>query len=247
MEEPIRWEPLGGGVGVYRSPAAGFTTDALLLAWFSQPGPKEACADLGTGCGVIPLLWKSRGANGPIIAVELDPEAAALAERSIRRCGFSGAIDLRRGDLREYRLLLPHQGLDRAACNPPYYAPAAGPTGQGHREMARHGGTLSLEDLAAAARFTLRDGGRLCLCLPAGRLAEAMALFRREGLEPKRLRLVQAGPKKDPYLCLLECRKAGRTGLAVERTLLLHGEDGRPTPELLAAYGEYVVTREGDG
>lgn len=239
MDEKIRWEPLGGGAGVYLAPDCRFTTDALLLAGFSQPGTRETCADLGTGCGVIPVLWRSRGALGPVLAVEIHPEAAALAERSVKRCGFEGEITVLRGDARDYKALLPHQALDRLACNPPYYPLGRGLPGEGARKTARHGETLTLEDLAAAGKYALKDGGRLCLCLPAERLAEALSLFRGAGLEPKRLRLAQSAPEKEPYLFLLECRKAGKTGLTVERTLLLNDGAGKPTAELLEIYGEY--------
>ncbi len=234
-EASPRWEPLGHGVGVYLTPANAFTTDALLLAAFSQPGPWEAAADLGTGSGVIPLLWAGRGAKGPLLALELDPDLAALAARSAGESGCADVVTVRRGDVREYRTCLPHQALDRLASNPPYFAPGTGEPGA----PARHGETFSLEDLAAAARWSLKDGGKLDLCLPAFRLGEAMHVLRAAGLEPKRLRLVSATPEKEPYLFLLECRKAGGTGLLVQRPLLLNGPEGRPTSELLEIYGEY--------
>lgn len=121
-----RWEPLGGGAGVYRTPGSAFTTDALLLAAFSQPGPKKAAADLGTGSGVIPILWAVRGAGGPLLAVELDPDLAALAARAAEESGVSPRLTVRQGDVRAFREILPHQALDRIACNPPYFPPAPG-------------------------------------------------------------------------------------------------------------------------
>ena len=49
------WEPLTGGARVLVSREHTFGTDAVLLADFSAPRPGELWADLGTGCGVIPL------------------------------------------------------------------------------------------------------------------------------------------------------------------------------------------------
>lgn len=239
MEES-RWERLGNGVNMLVDQEYGFTMDTLLLADFSLPGKGEACADLGTGCGVIPLLWAARSSPRSVLGVELRQKAARLAQRSVEENGFSGLVRILCGDLREYKAILPHQGLDRIACNPPYYPLGAGPEGkgEGHR-IARQEETFTLKDLRNAARYSLRFGGRLCLCLPAFRLGEAVSLFREGNLEPKRLRLVQSRREKAPYLFLLECLRGGKSGLEVLPTLVAEEAPGVPTRELMEIYGEY--------
>ena len=233
------WEPLSRRGRVLVSREHGFSTDTLLLADFSLPLRGEACADLGTGCGVIPLLWKLRGKPGPVWGVELQEDGARQAEVSVRENGFSREITILQGDVRDIRSLFSHQSLDLVSCNPPYQAAGTGLPGTREAlHTARHGDTLSLGDLARAARYVLRQGGKLCLCLRTGRLAEALALFREESLEPKRLRLVQQRAGKAPYLFLLECRSGGRSGMTVEPTLLLE-EGGAPSAELEAIYGDY--------
>ena len=81
-EKKQAWEPLGGGVEIQVSAAHRFCTDTVLLAHFSLPGPGALCADLGTGCGAIPLLWATRGKPGRIYGVEVQPEAVELARAS---------------------------------------------------------------------------------------------------------------------------------------------------------------------
>lgn len=239
--EQASWEPLAPGCQVLVTREHGFSTDTLLLAAFSQPRRGERCADLGTGCGTIPLLWRARGEPGPILAVELQPQAAEQARRSVERSGYNGHIQVVEGDVRDYKALLPCQGLDRVACNPPYTLPGAGAASPDpQRRAARQGDCFSLEDLAQAARYSLKHRGRLCLCLPVRRLAEALALFSRWDLEPKLLRLVQQRRDKAPYLFLLECRRGGRPGgLEAAPTLLLEEDTGGPTRELLELYGSY--------
>lgn len=239
--EQASWEPLAPGCQVLVTREHGFSTDTLLLAAFSQPRRGERCADLGTGCGTIPLLWRARGEPGPILAVELQPQAAEQARRSVERSGYNGHIQVVEGDVRDYKALLPCQGLDRVACNPPYTLPGAGAASPDpQRRAARQGDCFSLEDLAQAARYSLKHRGRLCLCLPVRRLAEALALFSRFDLEPKLLRLVQQRRDKAPYLFLLECRRGGRPGgLEAAPTLLLEEDTGGPTRELLEIYGSY--------
>ena len=239
--EQASWEPLAPGCQVLVTREHGFSTDTLLLAAFSQPRRGERCADLGTGCGTIPLLWRARGEPGPILAVELQPQAAEQARRSVERSGYEQHIQVVEGDVRDYKALLPCQGLDRVACNPPYTLPGAGAASPDpQRRAARQGDCFSLEDLAQAARYCLKHRGWLCLCLSVRRLAEALALFSRWDLEPKLLRLVQQRRDKAPYLFLLECRRGGRPGgLEAAPTLLLEEDGGGPTRELLEVYGSY--------
>lgn len=237
------WEPLGRELRVLVSAAHRFSTDSLLLADFSLPKPRTHCADLGSGCGVIPLLWAYRAAPASVLALELQPDAARLAAASAGANGLSVRVVC--GDLRDYRVHLPHQGLDLIACNPPYFSPGRGqPPGSESRSLARHGQALPLALLAEAARFALKTGGRLCFCLPARRLTEAMVTMRGWQLEPKRLRLVQARPEKEPYLLLMECRRGGRPGVEVGLPLVIQREDGGPSEEMVRIYGDYL---EGGG
>lgn len=235
------WEPLGRELRVLVSREHRFTTDTLLLADFARPRPGEFCADLGCGCGTIALLWCRRSRPRKVLAVELQREALGLAEASVEENGLNGQISLLPGDLRDCRGLLPHGELDLAACNPPYFPPGTGAASRNpQRCTARHGESLSLEQLAEAAGYGLKYGGRLCICLPSVRLGEAMAVLRCRGLEPKRLRLVQQRPGKAPYLFLLECRRGGRTGLSMEETLAITGGDGTYSQEMRRVYGDYL-------
>lgn len=234
------WEPLGQGMQVLVSTSHGFSTDTLLLADFSLPRPNALCADLGSGCGVIPLLWCHRARPRSVLALELQETALELAKTSIQANGLTGRIAPVLGDIRDYKALLPHQALDLVASNPPYFAPGTGADSQEpQRNSVRHSPTFLLSDLAQAAFYTLRHGGKLCLCLPTARLAEAIALFHAHHLEPKRLRLVQQRPGKAPYLFLLECRKGGKSGLDVQENLILSEETRNYTQEMRRIYGDY--------
>lgn len=243
MEEHLnhtRWEPLWGGAKVLVSPQHGFGTDAVLLADFSRPKKGETWVDLGTGCGVIPLLWRARIPMKNITGVELREQAACQAQRSVEENGFSGEITILHGDARNLPEYFPAGSLDGMACNPPYTAPGAGiPSQSEARRTARQGDSFTLEDLAAAARYGLRFGGKLCVCLRPNRLAEAVEVFHKAGLEPKRLRLVQQRVGKAPFLFLLECRRGGKVGMEVEPVLLLEGENGAPSQEIESIYGDY--------
>lgn len=242
------WEPLSGGSRVLVSREHTFGTDAVLLADFSAPRPGEYWADLGTGCGIIPLWWRVRTRAGRITGVELQEKAAAQARCSVEENGFGDRVEILQGDARELGNLILAGSLDGIACNPPYTAPGTGPAcPDAARRTARQGDSFTLEDLAAVARQALRFGGRLCVCLRPQRLGEAIEVFHSHQLEPKRLRLCQQRVGKAPFLFLLECRRGGKPGMTVEPVLLLEGEDGSPSPELEAIYGDYRDNPEHKG
>ena len=51
------YETINGTLKICVSNEHKFGTDAFLLSDFAQVKRKDKCVDLGTGCGIIPLLW----------------------------------------------------------------------------------------------------------------------------------------------------------------------------------------------
>ena len=99
----IHLEPLGNGVKIYVSESYHFSTDTILLADFSKPKAYKKCADLGTGCGTIPLLWLKGDKSLKIDAVELQQNACKLAEKSVELNGFADNMRIINADLREFQ------------------------------------------------------------------------------------------------------------------------------------------------
>lgn len=233
-----RWETLGPDLRLCVSREHTFGTDALLLSDFAAPRAKEIVCDLGSGCGIIPALWFRQPEQGPekVWALELQPEAVALMERSLKEGGLPPERFIPvQGDLRALPL---QKGIcDLVTCNPPYY-----PTGSGAvstmaaSRTARHEMACTLEEVCKAAADLLHQGGRFCLCHRPERLAEVFRAMQARGLEPKRLRFVQQKPEKPPRLFLLEGRLGGKASLRVEASLYLE-EAGKPSPEMARIYG----------
>lgn len=80
-----------------------YGTDALLLASFVRGGRRARCADLGTGCGVIPLLLLVSGRCGEARGFEVQAEYAALAAENARDNGLDGRFAVVQGDIRQHR------------------------------------------------------------------------------------------------------------------------------------------------
>ena len=209
-------ESLPNGRHVWVDEGCAFGTDALLLAAFAQVKAGERVCDLGTGCGILPLLWDAT-ADG----VECCPETAALARRSIEENGLSHRIRI--VEERWESTTLPAATYDRVVSNPPYFA-AGRQSDHPRRRLARHERADTLHTVVTAAARLLKNGGHFVLCHRPERLAEVFDALRERGLEPKRLQLVQGAAQRAPFLLLCDAVKGGKPSLTVLPTLILEKE-----------------------
>ncbi len=232
------WEPLGKKNKILVSKKHGFTTDTLLLANFAKPNKRDICADFGTGCGTIAVLWDIRYSPKIIYAVELQKEATEQLEQTIDYNKLE-KITLIKDNINNYKSIFKSGSLSHIACNPPYKAIGAGIKNEvDNLRIARHEDELSLDELAKAASYCLKFGGKLFICQRPERLSDAITIFRENGLEPKRLRLVQQRETKAPSLFLLESRRGGNSGIDIMPTLFIE-KDGGLSEEMINIYGNY--------
>ena len=208
------------------------STDCVLLADFVPAGRVRRGIDLGCASGAIALLLLSRTENLHMTGLELQRDAAALAEENMARNGLAARSRILTGDIRRHRELFGSGSFDLAVSNPPYYPLGSGALSPDPGRSAARGETdCSLEELCTAAAWLLRSGGRFCLVYKPERLPELFASLQRQGLEPKRLRLVCHRADSAPSLVLVEARRGGKPGLQVEPCLILQEADGSESAE----------------
>ncbi len=200
-----------------------FSIDAVLISQFATVRPGDVVVDLGTGCGIIPLILLITKPVGHIFGLEIQPGLITQAGRNARLNGFEKRMDVVRGDFRH----LPFASgiADLVVCNPPYRKINSGrinPDPQ--KAIARHEILASLDDLLRAGATLLTKKGRFALVYPAVRLAEVFVRMRRFNLEPKRLRIHY--PDIDAYakLALVEATLGGNPGLEILPPLLGQGD-----------------------
>ena len=232
-------EPLGGGLRLVVSKAHIFSTDSILLAHFSNIRKHDAACDLGTGSGIIPLLW-CKGESGPITAVDIQAKACAQLRKSIALNALQDRIRVVQTDLRQKHPALPWGTFDLVSMNPPYQAAGSGiESTAGSHKIARHETTCTLEDAARAAAQLLRFGGRFCLCHKPERLADILCTLRAQKIEAKRIRFVAQKEGTAPWLVLVEGKRGAKPGLRVEKPLVLQTADGADSAEMAAVFGNY--------
>ena len=208
-----------------------FSIDALLLAHFAEPGPDDRIIDLGSGCGIVPLILIFRKKVKRITGVEIQPSLADLARRNaaLNRC--SSRFQVWEEDLRGVDKRVKREGFAFVLTNPPYRKIGSGRVNP-HTEkaVARHEIKATLEDVVRSAHYLLKDKGRLAMIYPSSRAADLMRGLSKFHLEPKRLQFVHSHEKDEARLVLVEAVKEGHAQVRVLPPFFLYDSSGNYTP-----------------
>ena len=216
-----------------------FSIDAIILGHHIPLKDMDTGVDLGTGCGIIPLILAHRSASARLYGIEIQKDLADLASRNVRMNHMEDRITIVHGDMRDFRSYLEPGVVDVVFSNPPYRKVLSGRINpDSERAVARHEIKGTLSDVVSVAEKLLRPSGRLWVIYPAERVADLLAQMRAFRLEPKGLRLVHSRPNLDAELVLAEGRKQAGPGLKVVPPLIVHKEDGGYTEELKEMIGE---------
>ena len=215
-----------------------FGMDAVLLSGFVRVKEGERVLDLGTGTGIIPILLEAKTRASHLTGLEIQPDSADMAKRSVALNGLSNKIDIVQGDIREAAGIFPAASFDAVTCNPPYMIGRHGLLNeQGPKAIARHEILCTFEDVASQTAKVLAPGGSFFLVHRPFRLAEIMGVLMKYRLEPKRMRLVYPFWDREPNMVLLQAVRGGNPRLKVERPLVIYREPGVYTEEIREIYG----------
>lgn len=229
----FRFEPLGEKLKICVSDEHSFGTDAFLLSDFAKPKKNDVVYDLGTGCGIIPLLWFRTTPPKKIFAVDIQPQAIEQLNITVGENRIGDTLFPVCADLKGIKTTEP---ADIVVCNPPYKAAGAGIISElSAEQIARHETLCDIYDVTAAAARLLKFGGRLCICQRPERLCDVIDAMKKSGIEPKRLRFVQKDSKSAPWLFLIEGKKGSKPFLTVEKPFLIN-EGLEPSEETKKLY-----------
>jgi tRNA1Val (adenine37-N6)-methyltransferase len=200
-----------------------FSIDAILLSEFVTVRPRDVVVDLGTGCGVIPLILLLTRPVGYTVGLEIQEELAEQAARNVLLNGFEEKMGVVLGDIKNPPIA--KKSADVVVCNPPYRQMKSGRINPDQRRaIAKHEIMISLDDILYAARSVLRKKGRLSMIYPSDRLADVFACMRRFNLEPKKIQINYPNMESSAKLALVEATIGGRPGLEIVPPLIGQGK-----------------------
>ena len=210
-----------------------FSIDAVLLAYFADPRSGDKVLDLGTGCGIIPLILAYRQPNIAIYGVEVQAKLAELAVCNVRDNQLEDRITVFCTDMKLLRPAMTAGPVDLVVCNPPFRRRGSGrinPDTQ--RAVARHEIKANLGDIIQTSHRMLRTAGRLVLIYTAERLTDILSRMRTGGVEPKLIRMIHSRQDTEAALILIEGVKGGRPDLKIAPPLIIYDKKNDYTDEV---------------
>ena len=214
-----------------------FSLDAVILGRLAPVSPGDRVLDLGTGCGIIPLILARSTKAREIIGVELQEELADIALRNVSLNGLTGIITIVKEDLNNLPSLYSQKSFDLILSNPPFRKLETGRLNpEGQKAIARHEIAVSLKELLKAAFRLLKPGGKIFLVYPAFRLIDLLFEMRSCNLEPKTIQCVHSRRDGPAKMVLVEGFREGGAELNVKEPLIIYDFEGNYTETLQEIY-----------
>lgn len=214
-----------------------FGIDAVLLTGFARVKDGDTVLDLGTGTGIIPILLEAKTGASHLTGLEIQPESADMAKRSVCYNELEKKIDIVEGDLKNASEIFGRGSFDVVTCNPPYMIGAHGLTGGNEsKTIARHEVLCTFEDVAREVAAVLKPGGMFYLVHRPFRLVELLGTMTKYRLEPKRMKFVHPFVDKEPNMVLIEAKKGARSRVEIEPPLIVYKSPGVYTDEIYDIY-----------
>ncbi len=220
-----------------RQPGAGFRSglDAVFLAAACPAQAGDHVLEAGCGAGAASLCLLARVPDAKLTGVEIDPELAALARENAATNGRVETFESIAADVAAPWPELKAAGLrpdayDHVIANPPFFSesrsrPAKDQANARARAMPEGGLEAWLRFLAATAK----PSGTCTVIHTADALPELLSAFaRRFG----NLQITPLYPKADAPAIRVIIRgiKGSRAPVAITPGVVLHEQDGTPTP-----------------
>lgn len=214
-----------------------FGIDAVILSGFARVKKGETVLDFGTGTGILPLLLEGRTEGKHFTGLEIQPDSAQMAQRSVALNELEQKIDIVTGDIKTASQQFGASVFDVVTCNPPYMNEGGGLQNPSDaKAIARHEILCTLEDVVREAAKVLRPGGRFYMVHRPQRLTDIICLLRQYGLEPKRLRFVHSYVDKAPTMVLIEAGRGSKPMIQVQPPLIIYRAPNEYTDEIYEIY-----------
>ncbi len=212
-------------------------TDACLFGALiaNCPLPTANCLDVGTGTGLLSLMYAQKYPHTIIDAVEIHPAAALQAKQNFEASNWKERLNIINADIKH---LAKEKKYDLIISNPPFFEDDLRSEDE-TKNAAKHDSSLTLQELLNIASERLNRNGTFAVLLPQHRVNyfENEALLC--GLHAHRKILVRQTPEHDLFRGILFFinRKSDQlvTEMSIRRT------DGSYTAEFIGLLKDYYL------
>ena len=211
-----------------------FSLDSVLLANFVPLKLNtKKILELGSGNGIIPLILSLR-TDKNIEGVEIQKDLFDLAEKSIKYNKLEDRIFLRNVDIKDLlKEKDKYNTYDLLICNPPYFTnlDESKKNDDVHKTIARHEIKISLDDILLVGNRLLKEGGVFSMINRTDRLLEILDIFRKNNIEPKKIRFIHKDINSSSTMVYIEGIKNGGKSLKIEKPFFVYDIDGNDSEE----------------
>lgn len=213
-----------GGLELIQNPNGFcFGVDAVFLSDFARVKPGETVLDMGTGNGIIPILLTAKTEGKKFTGLEIQPDTADMARRSVAYNGLEDRVEIVTGDIREAAELFRPAFFDVITVNPPYMISEHGMRNPDDvKAAARHEVLCTLDDILRESMRLLQDKGRFYMVHRPFRLAEIMIKMNHYKIEPKRIQFIHPYIDREPVLVLIEGVRGAKSRVTVEPPVVIY-------------------------
>ena len=217
-----------------------FSLDSVLLPNFVKLGKNiKNILDLGTGNAPIPMILSTM-TNAKIYGIELQKEVYDLAIESLKINKLENRIEIINDNIKNLDKYFEPNSFDVIVSNPPYfkYSENSNINESLQKTIARHEKEITLSEIVFTAKKYLNNNGTFAMVHRTDRLIEIIEEFKKNNIEPKRIRLIYPKVGEESNMVLIEGRKNGNTGLKILPPLIAHNKDGEYTDEVKEMFKE---------
>lgn len=201
-------------------------TDAVLLGAWVAVTTLDWVLDIGTGCGILPLMLAQKGV-AKVHAVDLDAPSAREAAENFDASQWRDNLFSFHADIRKFTMQCTY---DLIISNPPFFVNSF-KCDADRRNQARHTDTsLTFVELLDSVHRLLKPDGRFAVVLPLRESLEFISMAEQAHLFVYRREYIIPVEGKEPNRVNLEFRY-GRPDSVETSDLVIRTADGAFTEE----------------
>jgi len=187
-----------------------FSIDPFLLCFHVPPLEDQTVLDIGSGCGIIPLILKFKNPSLKVIGVEIQKELAFFARMNIRNNSIKSDIRIICRDIRDIARKDLNRTIDVIITNPPYKKKNSGRLSPDmQKSIARHEITINIKELILSCKKLLSPSGRLFIIFPAERVPELFREMGSNNIKPLVTRFIHTADNSSPRFAVVSAVNNG--------------------------------------
>ena len=220
MQENYDVTLLKSGLKIYQlKEGFRFSVDAVILADFFQGKPEGKILDIGSGCGIIPILLAEKKGMKNIFGIEIQKSSLEIFRKNVEENNLSDKIKIFEGDVAD---LKEGNSFDYIISNPPYMELDGKKISENeNKKIARHEIFLDIKKLAENSRRLLKPRGELFIVHRSHRFLEICHVLEENSFSVKRAKFVFFDREKNSNLVLIQASKGRKNKLEIENPLFL--------------------------